>query len=273
MSDYVEANKRHWMERTVAHLAPGGWDRAAFLAGEMELDVVADEIGDVRGMDLLHLQCRFGADTLLLARRGARVTGVDYDPTAIAAARELATEGGHPDAVFVEADVRSVDLGRSFDVVFVSNGALCWLPDVHEWASVVARHLRPGGFLYLFEFHPLCWSLGDDTVEGRVTLGYRYFESVEPSYSGSGDADYFNPSVRIDAPEYIWNHGLGEIVTALLDEGLVLDFLHEFPFCVSSIVDAMVPGADGRYRLPGTDDYPLSYSLRAHAPAAKSSTI
>ena len=82
------------------------------------------------------------------------------------------------------------------------------------------------------------------------------------------------PEVAIEAPEACWNHGLGEILTALAGNGLRLDYLREWPFCSASIVDAMVPGADGRYRLPGTDDYPLSYSLRAtYAPAAKSSTI
>jgi SAM-dependent methyltransferase len=276
VSDHVEANKRHWMERTAAHFAPGGWDRDGFLAGTSgDLDaVVVDEVGDVAGLDLLHLQCHFGADTLSWARRGARVTGVDFDPTAIAAAEQLARDA-HLDgrATFVEHDVRTLDLGLSFDVVFVSNGALCWLPDIAAWARTVARHLRPGGFVYLFEFHPLCWALADDATGDDVRLGYTYFESTEPFYVGSGGADYFNQSARIEAPEACWNHGLGEIVTALAENGLHLEFLHEWPFASGSIVDAMVPGADGLYRLPGTDDYPLSYSLRAQAPAAKSSTI
>jgi SAM-dependent methyltransferase len=271
VNEYVEANKRHWAERTAAHFAPGGWDRDGFLAGTSgDLhEVVVREVGDVAGLELLHLQCHFGADTLSWARRGARVTGVDFDPTAIAAAEQLARDAGLDGrATFVEHDVLTVDLGRTFDAVFVSNGALCWLPDIGAWARTVARHLRFGGFLYLFEVHPLCWALADDATAEDVRLGYRYFESVEPFYVGSGDADYFNPSVRIEAPEACWNHGLGEIVTALAANGVHLEFLHEWPFATGLIVDAMVPGADGLSRLRGTDDYPLSYSLRA-----KSSTI
>jgi SAM-dependent methyltransferase len=271
VNEYVEANKRHWAVRTAANFAPGGWYRDGFLAGTSGGldDVVVEEVGDVTGLDLLHLQCHFGADTLSWARRGAHVTGVDFDPTAIAAAERLAGAGGLADrATFGEHEVLDVDLGRTFDVVFVSNGALCWLPDVAAWARTVARHTRPGGFLYLFEFHPLCWALADDATGDDVRLGYRYFESVEPFYVGSGGADYFNESARIQAPEHTWNHGLGEIVTALADNGLHLEFLHEWPFASGLIVDAMVPGTDGLYRLPGTDDYPLSYSLRA-----KSSTI
>jgi SAM-dependent methyltransferase len=270
MNEHVEANKRHWAERTAAHFSPGGWDRDGFVAGtSQDLDpLVVDEVGDVAGLDLLHLQCHFGADTLSWARRGASVTGVDFDATAVGAARELAVAVGHPEAVFVEGDVLDVDLGRTFDVVFVSNGALCWLPDVRAWAATVARHLRPGGFLYLHEFHPLCWSLADDATGDDVRLGYPWFESVEPFYVGTGGADYFNESVRIEAPEACWNHGLGEIVTAIAETGLRVEYLREWPFCTARIVDAMVPGPDGRHRLPGTEAFPLSYSLRA-----KSSTI
>jgi SAM-dependent methyltransferase len=270
VNDALDANRRHWAERTAAHLAPGGWNRAGFVAGTSgDLDpLVVGEVGAVDGLDLLHLQCHFGADTLSWARRGATVTGVDFDATAIAAARELALEVGHPEATFVEGNVLDVDLGRTFDVVFVSNGALSWLPDIRAWAHTVARHTRPGGFLYLYEFHPLCWSLADDADADDVRLAYRWFESTEPSYVGTGGDDYFNASVRIEAPEHCWNHGLGEIVTALVGAGLTVEFLHEWPFCASRIVDAMVPGPDGRHRLPGTEEFPLSYSLRA-----KSSTI
>lgn len=265
MTDSIEANKRHWAERTRAHFAPGGWDREGFVAGRTGAlhSLIVDEVGPVEGRDLLHLQCHFGADTLSWARLGARVTGVDFDPTAIAAARRLAEEVGHPEAVFVEADVlRPLDLGREFDVVFVSHGALCWLPSLDEWAATIGRHLRPGGFFYLFEFHPVAWALGDDTAEGHVTLGYPYFRQDAP-FVVAGGRDYFNAEVRLEAAEHTWNHGLGEIFTALSGAGLRLDWLHEWPFCAAPIVDAMVPG-DGRwFRLPGTDDYPLAYSLRA----------
>ena len=70
------------------------------------------EIGDVRGLRIIHLQCHFGLDTICLARRGAHVTGLDFSPAAITEARKLAAQTD-TDARFVEGNVQR--FGRAFE--------------------------------------------------------------------------------------------------------------------------------------------------------------
>jgi SAM-dependent methyltransferase len=125
------------------------WGIDAFVADPSRLTrIVAadrDELGDVRGRSLLHLQCHFGMDTLAWARLGAAVTGVDFSPHAIAHAVDIAARTGLA-ARFLEADVYATPgmLPEAFDVVYTGGGALCWLPDIRGWAQVVGRMLRPG---------------------------------------------------------------------------------------------------------------------------------
>jgi hypothetical protein len=70
--------------------------------------------------------------------------------------------------------------------------------------------------------------------------------------------------------EYAWNHGLGEIVSALAAAGLHVEFLHEFTFCEWP-VSFLLPAGDGSYRLPPELDgkLPLFFSLKASKPATR----
>src|SRR6266540_4925665 len=129
---------------------PSSTTSKVWRAGRERLRAFMLEVGDVAGRDLLHLQCRFGLDTLAWARRGARVTGVDFSERAIALARSLAAETGL-EATFVCSDVLELDtaLQGEFDIVFTSFGVIWWLPDLARWAEVISSRLRPGGFFYL----------------------------------------------------------------------------------------------------------------------------
>ena len=149
--DYLTVNRKNWDERAPAHAASPGYALDKFLGDPSYLsDVVRFDVprlGDIRGLRGVHLQCHIGTDTVSLARLGARMTGVDFSPVAIAEARGLAERLGL-DMDFVESDVYSVlDVlePASYDLVFTGIGALCWLPDIRRWAEVVARLLRPGG--------------------------------------------------------------------------------------------------------------------------------
>ena len=136
--DWREANKANWDERTAIHLGPGSsYDLGPLRAGRGRLDAIVEaELGPVAGFRVLHLQCHFGKDTLTLAQRGAAaVAGLDFSASAIAAARRLAEELNLSDrARFVEADLydapRAIPEPGGFDLVFVSWGALPWLPDL-----------------------------------------------------------------------------------------------------------------------------------------------
>ncbi|MGD0686857.1 MAG: class I SAM-dependent methyltransferase, partial [Streptosporangiaceae bacterium] len=160
---------------------------------------------------------------------GASMTGLDFSPAALAQARSLAERTG-ADARFVEADVYDAVgvLGAAaYDLVFTGIGALCWLPSVRRWAGVVAGLLRPGGRLFIREGHPMLWAIDDTREDGLVVVEYSYFERAEPLVWDDGGTYVRTDVVFTHNRTHQWNHGLGEIVTALLDAGLELTGLAE----------------------------------------------
>ena len=260
--DYLSVNRANWDERVPIHVASDFYDVAAFRGGvgtirEFELA----EVGDVTGRDLVHLQCHFGLDTLSWARRGARVTGLDFSETAITKAGELAEEAGIG-ARFVAADVYDAaeTLGETYDIVYTGIGALVWLPDLTRWARTVASLLRPGGFLYLAEFHPFADILDDAT---GTTVTYDYFDHGPQVWKSPNT--YTGPELLENDTMVQFQHGLGEVVSAVAAAGLRVEFLREHDHTLFRRFGTLRP--DGpRFRLPeGSPAVPLMYSMRAAA--------
>jgi SAM-dependent methyltransferase len=256
-----ELNRRWWDERVPIHVASDFYDVEGFKAGRSSLlPFVIEEVGDVAGRSLVHLQCHFGLDTLSWARLGAEVTGLDFSAPAVDAARSLATEAGI-DAAFVAAslyDAQDALGGRRFDVVYTGIGALNWLPDLHRWAELVRGLLAPGGFLYLAEFHPIEWVFADDDL----TVERDYFEREPLVFEDPGTYADLDAKTVNDRTEE-WQHPLSDVVTAVIDAGLVLELLHEHDFTVTPRWP-LLEERDGLLRMPeGGPRLPLMYSLRA----------
>lgn len=262
-------NQVLWNHLTAIHR--DNYPVEAFRRGATTLDdLTLAEVGDVDGLSLLHLQCHFGLDTLSWARRGARVTGVDFADDAIDLARELAADLGIP-ARFVASDVYALrevlDAAGGFDVVFSSWGVLVWLPDLTRWAEVVAHYLKPGGRFHLLETHPMVGMFDDGEDVTGLRVARDYLHDPEPSYWPGGGVDYADLTTPITLPSYEWQHDLGEVVTALAGAGLRVESLREheglpwrpFPF--------MVEAGERWWRLPdGTPRVPLSFSVTATKP-------
>jgi SAM-dependent methyltransferase len=266
-ADAMAANQALWDEWTGVHVDSTFYDVAGFKAGGIRLaDFELDELGNVAGLDVLHVQCHFGLDTLSFARLGARVTGADFSEASITAARGLALEIGL-DARFVVSSVYDLpsNLDGDFDLVYTSGGVLEWLPDIRRWAEVVAHFVRPGGTFYIAEIHPVANAFENEGVApGELRLTYPYWEHAEP-LAIPVQGSYADHSADVRTPTvYGWDHGLGEIVTALADVGLRIDSLREYPFCLWPL-DFLELGADGRWRLPGELDgrLPLFFSIVA----------
>ena len=270
------ANQALWDAWTAVHAAGDFYDLDGFRTGGIRLreeEIAA--LGDVHGRTLLHLQSHFGIDTLSWARLGATVTGADFSPAAIRLARELALELGFPEARFVESNLydlpATLEAGEGFDIVYTSRGVLGWLPDVAGWARVVAHFVKPGGVFYISEIHPLANAFENEGVAvGELRLAYPYWEHRDPlvfPVQGS----YADETADVgDQTEHGWDHGLGEIVTTLIDAGLRLEWLRESPELAWKL-DFLVetaPGSD-RWRLPpdAGGELPLMFSLLARKPA------
>ena len=265
------ANRAWWDEVTPVHVRSDFYDVSAFLAGRNTLpQFVLDEVGEVRGRSLLHLQCHFGLDTLSWARLGATVTGVDFSEAAIGEARRLARRTGL-EATFVVADVMKMG-GRfdgRFDVVFTSFGVLPWLHDLVPWGDAVARALRPGGVFYIAEFHPFMDTLDDHRIIRRTSdlvLTYPYFNDHRPHVRADeeGWGDYADREFSSELPTHEWFHSLGEVFDAVTRAGLTVESFREYPFCIYRAREGMVKGGEGLWRMPqGVLEVPLMFSIRA----------
>jgi len=274
--DWRRLNRANWDERVPIHLGPRGYDLSDLRAGQGRLNAIEEaELGPVAGLRVLHLQCHFGRDSLILAQRGAaHVTGLDFSAPAIAAARSLAGELGLADrARFVEADIydarTAIPEPASFDLVYVSWGTIIWLPDIAEWARIVAHFLKPGGGFYFAEVHPAALVL-DDRVPGR-TPGPDGMPGWFAPYFHQGalevdeERDYMDPEARLaNARTHQFMHPLADVVTALLNAGLRLEWLKEHDAITWRMFACQTEGADGLFRWPGKPWLPLSYSLRAN---------
>lgn len=258
-----------WDERVPAHAASDFYDTAGFVADTNDplRPFEVAELGPVAGLELVHLQCHFGLDTLAWARRGARVAGLDFSAEAVRTARQVAADAGI-DATFVEADVHDaaavLGAGR-FDVVYTGFGALNWLPDVDDWAAVVHSLLRPGGRLYLAEFHPFTEVFGWT----ERTVSRSYFDRSPQEWDEQGTyTDPADAETRFEHTASVeWQHPLGDVVTAVAGAGLVVEALREHDVTLYPRWPDLVRGDHGTFRLPvGEPSLPLVYTLLARRP-------
>ncbi len=277
----IDAHKRtnwhNWEDRVPVHAASQDYglarfaDDPTFLSGVVRYD--AERLGALAGLDVVHLQCHIGTDTVSLARLGAATTtGYDFSPSALETARGLALDAG-VNAEFVEGELYDAPdvLGTErFDLVYTGVGAINWLPDIRGWARVVAALLRPGGRLHLREGHPMMWALDEGRDDDLLVTTYPYFETVEPLVIDSGPETYTDGDASgiTHTATAEWNHGLGEVVQAVLDAGLVLTGLIEHQECAwDALPRLMQQDPDGHFRLiEHGERVPLMYTLQAQRP-------
>ncbi len=264
MIDYLTLNQEQWNQRTLAHLKSEFYDVPGWLAGaeslqEPELALLPEELS---GLKILHLQCHFGQDTLSLARRGATVTGVDLSTEAIKAANDLAEKAGlTATSRFINCDLYSLPEhlaeDGSFDIVFTTYGTITWLPDLDQWAALVAHYLKPGGQFVFAEFHNMAYLWNED----RTAIKYPYFNPepiVEPITSS-----YTDGSNEVNGTEVNWDHTVSGVITALLGAGLTLRGFKEYDYspykCFDDSIPADQPGHWHLKQMPGL--IPLTYTL------------
>ena len=259
MDDFLTVNQNAWDNRTELHLESDFYDLPGFLAGNTSLREIELAELDVRGKSLLHLQCHFGQDTLSWAREGAAlVTGLDLSPKAIAAATSIASELKLDDrANFVcgnVLDARALVQGE-FELVYSSYGVLCWLPDLTVWANTIASCLQPGGLFFLAEFHPI----------KALMDGYDYFHTGQADVEQEGS--YTENSREAENTMVSWSHDLGEVVSALINAGLVIESLREYDFSPYDCFDNLVEEEPGRFRqrIEGKA-IPMVFSIKARKP-------
>ena len=260
LNKYFEVNKATWNEKVKVHAKSDMYDLEAFKNGKSSLmNYELDALGDVKAKSLLHLQCHFGQDTLSWSRLGAKCVGVDLSNEGIKLAQKL-NEELNLDAEFVCCNVLDTSkyVKDEFDIVFTSYGTIGWLPDLKPWARMIANRLKKGGTFYIAEFHPIVWMF--NYTEGKPIMKYGYMqdEVIYEEYEGT----YANQSSKMISKEYGWNHGLGEVVTALTEAGLHIDYLKEHDESPYNVLPDLIETKSGNYV---TKDklYPLIFEIKA----------
>ncbi|MDB2656471.1 class I SAM-dependent methyltransferase [Crocinitomicaceae bacterium] len=258
--DYKKINKESWNKQVPVHFESDFYNVPAFIAGNTSLNQPElDILGDVSGKSILHLQCHFGQDTISLSRMGAITTGVDLSDTAIEQAKKLNEQCG-TDAKFVVSDIYDLpkNLEGQFDIVFTSYGTIGWLPDLDKWAGVVNHFLKDGGTFIFAEFHPAVWMFDDD----HNSVAYNYFTSdpIVESYSGT----YAQKDSDVELKHISWNHGLAEVMTSLMSQGLAIRHFKEHDFSPYNCFNGMQEDGPKEFRITKFGNkMPLMYTLVA----------
>jgi len=257
---YFITNKATWNDKVKVHAKSAMYNLDDFKKGKSSLmPYELDALGDVNGKSLLHLQCHFGQDTLSWSRMGAKCTGVDLSDEGIKLAKELNNEL-NLNAEFVCCNVLDTSdfIKETFDIVFTSYGVIGWLPDLKPWGKMIAERLKKGGTFYMVEFHPIVWMF--DYLEGKpiMTYGYMQNDVIYEEYEGT----YANQESKMISKEYGWNHGLGEVISALTEAGLHVEYLKEHDESPYNVLPDLIETETGMFV---TKDklYPLIFELKA----------
>jgi len=256
----IEANKEAWNLLAKDHYE----NYKKKLASENSLisSIITEELGDINGKKIIHLQCNTGADTISLARMGATVTGVDLAPDNIIYANQLAMDFNISNVNFIESDIMELKNihHEKYDIVFTTEGSIGWMSDLNKWALTVRHLLKDDGFLYIYDAHPYFLALDEDELRNNnLIIKYPYFDN-NPDVSTSIGGYASKP---VEAISYFWMHSVSKIINTICNVGLSIEFFNEFDkLCWDN--GGMEQVEKGEYQYPFfKDKLPFSFSLKA----------
>ena len=258
--NYIAINRESWNKRTAVHLQSAFYNLDGFLKGQSSLNSIElDLLSDVKGKSILHLQCHFGQDTISLSRLGADVTGIDLSDKAIESAKQIAKDTG-VNTHFICCDIYDLPnhLQNQFDIVFTSYGTIGWLPDINKWAKIVSKYLKPNGKFVFVEFHPLVWMFDNDFEK----IAYSYFndEAIIETENGT----YADKSADIIQESITWNHGIAEVITSLINNGLEITSFDEYDYSPYNCFNKTIEIAPNKFRIEHLGNkIPMVFSISA----------
>lgn len=257
----IESNKHAWGQIAQDHYHAF---KRALLGGTHRFNPhIQEELGDLSGKSIIHLQCNTGADTILLAQMGARAMGVDLVPDNIRYAKKLAADLGVANAAFMESDIMELMAKHSekYDVVFVSEGAIGWLPDLRQWGRTIRHLLKEDGFAYVFDSHPIFLMFNTELLaKNTLELQYPYFDKTADEDDSIGG---YASQAKYGVKAYFWMYTVSDIINSISGAGMHIDYFHEFAENFFN-PGGMVPLGNGLFNYDfNTNRFPMSFSLKA----------
>lgn len=259
----IEANKHAWSKISEEHYHHF---KTLLSNGNHHLNqYIQEELGDISGKEIIHLQCNTGADTLTLAKTAKSVLGVDLVPDNIFFANKLAGDLNFENVKFIEADIMTLSTTHDgkYDIVFTSEGVLGWLPDLNIWADTIRSLLKDNGYLYVFDSHPFFLSFDESKLDKKVfEIKYPYF-SKTPSVDNSIGGYACEPKDGVKS--YFWMHTVSDIINSLMRAGLHIEYFNEYAESFYGFGDMQASSSKkGLYACScNRDKYPMSFSLKA----------
>lgn len=259
--DYIEQNKKAWGQISEEHY---NHFKMQYENGEYNFNpIIEEELGDITGKTILHLQCNTGADSIALAKLGAKhVTGVDLVPDNIAYATQLADDLGVDNVNFIACDIMKLldEHEGEYDIVFTSDGAIGWLPDLNRWAGTIAHYLKKDGYFYAHDSHPFYLTFDEDGLQkGEANLRYPYFDK-EPD-EGDSIGGYAGESH--ESKTYFWMYSVGELINVLSGAGLFIEYFNEHNRCAHGMGGNIVDEKGLRYIKELENSLPITFSIKA----------
>jgi len=259
----IESNKHSWSQISEDHYYAF---KARFKEGTQFFNYyIKRELGDITGKDIIHLQCNTGADTILLAQMGAEhVTGVDLVPENIYYAKKLASDLNVTNVDFFESDIMTLSqkYNKKHDMVFTSEGALVWLPDMEVWAKTVRSLLNDTGYLYVFDSHPFFLMLDEEKLDKQIyDIKYPYFKKTPDFDTTIGG---YASERKGGVESYCWMFTVSDIINSLIRAGMRIDFFNEFTENFYDVGNMKKSDKEGLLIYEyNRDKYPMSFSLKA----------
>lgn len=257
----IDSNKHAWSQVSHDHYLAF---KKSLLDNKHKFNkYIQNELGDLSGKKIIHLQCNTGADTLLLAQMGESTVGVDLVPDNIFYARKLAEDFKIMNVSFIESDIMELmdKHSEKYDVVFVSEGAIGWLPDLKQWGKTIRSLLKDDGFFYVFDSHPFFLMMDEEKLANNVLdIKYPYF-GKEPDVDDSIGGYASEPKYGVKA--YFWSYTISDLINSLTSAGLHINYFNEFKenFFNSG---GLCRTEDGLFNYSNnTDKFPMSFSIKA----------
>ncbi len=258
----IQSNKEAWSKISEEHYNNF---KSEFLNGNPQLNAyIQNEVGDITGKKVLHLQCNTGADSLVLARTAESVTGVDLVPENVYFAKKMATELGVTNTSFIESDLMKLSEihDEKYDVIFTSEGVLGWLPDLNIWARTIRKLLNEDGYLYVFDTHPFSFTFDESKLSKDIyEIKYPYFSTAPDIDNTIGG---YASEIKDGVETYFWNHTVSDIINSLIKAGLHIEFFNEYSENFFDIGGMQNSPKQGLFEYKhNVDKYPMSFSLKA----------
>jgi len=222
----IESNKHAWGQIAENHY---NHFKKLLTEGKHKLNkYIQREIGDLKGKKIIHLQCNTGADTILLAKMGASAVGVDLVPDNVKYAQKLADDLSVTNVSFIESDIMDFmeKHNEKYDVVFVSEGAIGWLPDLEKWGRTIRHLLNDDGYFYIFECHPITLMFDEgELAKENTIIKYPYFAKTPDLDTSIGG---YASETAHGVESFFWMFKVSDVINSLTKAGLHIEFFNEF---------------------------------------------